>query len=74
MQRLLSLYAKHQTSIEMIYLAKNGQITQRKISLLQVNGQSVVAYCHLRKRKRTFIFENILSFVPLKDNRNTLSS
>ncbi|MBM7622055.1 putative DNA-binding transcriptional regulator YafY [Bacillus tianshenii] len=74
MQRLLSLYAKQQTSIEMIYLAKSGQITQRKVSLLQLNGQSVFAYCHLRNRKRTFILENILSFVPLKDNRNTLSS
>ncbi|WP_417897252.1 hypothetical protein ABN702_12910 [Bacillus haimaensis] len=73
MHRLLSLYSQRQMPIEMIYLAKDGQITQREISVLQVNGSTVVAFCHLRKMKRTFLMENILSFVPVKNKRSYIS-
>ncbi|MGD6833524.1 hypothetical protein ACQCT5_15240 [Sutcliffiella halmapala] len=73
MHRLLSLYSQRQMPIEMIYLAKNGQITQREISVLHVNGNTVFAYCYLRKTKRTFLLENILSFVPVKNKRNYIS-
>lgn len=73
MHRLLSLYAKGQMPIEMIYLAKDGQITQREISVLQINGSTVIAFCHLRKMKRTFLLENILSFVPVKNKRSYIS-
>lgn len=73
MHRLLSLYSQRRTPIEMIYLAKDGQITQRKISVLQVDGRKVVAFCHLRNTKRTFLLENILSFVPVKNKSNYIS-
>lgn len=73
MHRLLSLYSQRQMPIEMIYLAKDGQITQREISVLQVNESTVVAFCHLRKMKRTFLMENILSFVPVKNKRSYIS-
>lgn len=73
MHRLLSLYAQRHMPIEMIYLAKDGQITQREISVLHVDGRTIVAFCHLRKMKRTFLLENILSFVPLKNKRSYIS-
>ncbi|MGM0836768.1 MAG: hypothetical protein ACQEV7_11480 [Bacillota bacterium] len=73
MHRLLSLYSQRQTPIEIIYLAKDGQISQRKISVLQIDGRTVVAFCHLRNTKRTFLLENILSFVPLKNKSNYIS-
>lgn len=73
MDRLLKFYAMGQLPVELIYLAKNGNITQRKISVLHVSGTTVTAYCHLRKTKRTFLLENILSFVPIKNRRETLT-
>ncbi|MGD7046244.1 transcriptional regulator [Jeotgalibacillus proteolyticus] len=55
--------------VEMIYLSDRNEISHRKIKILQLNEYSMVAYCYLRKTRRTFSYRNILSSVPLHDTR-----
>jgi predicted DNA-binding transcriptional regulator YafY len=50
--------------LEMIYLAKNHELSQRKLIVLEVNEEYIRAYCLLRKQVRTFKRENILSIMP----------
>lgn len=50
--------------LEMIYLADNHEITQRKLIVKEVNDEYIRAYCLLRKQIRTFKRENILSIMP----------
>ena len=52
-------------SLDMMYLAKDGTVSKRRIEVLQVGDVSFRAYCHLRKSKRTFIIDNILALVPV---------
>jgi predicted DNA-binding transcriptional regulator YafY len=50
--------------LEMIYLSKDQQLTQRKLLVMEVNDEYIRAYCLLRKQIRTFQRENILSIMP----------
>ncbi|WP_223700626.1 hypothetical protein [Sutcliffiella deserti] len=69
MERLLKWYGGNKEPVQIIYMAKNGTITQRNITILKLTNLSVIAYCHLRKTNRTFLYENILSFAPIKKPR-----
>lgn len=51
--------------LDMVYLAKDGSISQRRIKVLQVGEVSFRAYCFTRESKRTFIIDNILALVPV---------
>lgn len=51
--------------LEMMYLAKDGTISKRRIKVLQVGEASFRAYCFLRKSKRTFTIDNVLALVPI---------
>lgn len=51
--------------LDMIYLAKDGVISKRRIKVLQVNDNSFKAYCYLRRSSRTFRIDNILALVPV---------
>ncbi|WML43415.1 hypothetical protein [Neobacillus sp. PS3-40] len=50
--------------LEMIYLSENQQLSQRKLIVKEMNGDTIRAYCLLRKQIRTFRIENILSILP----------
>lgn len=52
--------------LEMIYLSKDNQISQRQLIIKEVNDEYIRAYCLLRKQVRTFRRENILSIRPNK--------
>lgn len=56
---------KHQQVIEMMYMANDGGISQRRVKILRVSGESFQAYCFLRREKRTFKMENVLSAYPV---------
>jgi predicted DNA-binding transcriptional regulator YafY len=72
MKRLLNLYCNSNKPVEIIYIAKTGVITHRIISVLHVQDTSIIAYCHLRRTKRTFLLANILSFSPCKRNKENV--
>ena len=50
--------------LEMIYLADNQELSQRKLIVKEVNDEYIRAFCLLRKQMRTFKRENILSIMP----------
>lgn len=51
--------------LDMMYVAKDGTISQRRIKVLQVGEVSFRAYCYLRGSKRTFTIDNVLALVPV---------
>ncbi|OCA84224.1 hypothetical protein A8F94_16030 [Bacillus sp. FJAT-27225] len=55
--------------LEVIYLSKKNELTQRKMIIRAVKGNEVYAYCLLRGKMRTFKLENILSARPEKPKR-----
>lgn len=65
MRKTLDRAVRYGEKLDMMYLAKGGSITKRRVSVLQVGDSSFRAYCHLRKSKRTFAIENVLALVPV---------
>lgn len=63
---------KYNESLDMIYMANDGQISKRRIRVLQVGEVSFRAYCFLRKSNRTFKIDNVLALVPIKVKGNTV--
>ena len=65
MRNQLLKSVEYNESLDMMYLAADGQISKRRINVLQVGEVSFRAYCLLRKSKRTFTIDNILALVPV---------
>ena len=51
--------------LDMMYIAKDGAISKRRIKVIQVGEDSFRAYCYLRKSSRTFKIDNILALIPV---------
>ena len=47
--------------IDIIYLDKAGQITQRRLKLHDLKDEQAIAYCYTRHAIRTFTISNILA-------------
>lgn len=58
---MLKRALNEQSTIEIIYMSKGGIVTGRLIKVLDLTEKSLTAYCYLRKKRRTFLLENILS-------------
>ncbi|KAA0965813.1 transcriptional regulator [Sporosarcina sp. ANT_H38] len=65
MRNQLVKSAEYNQGLDMMYLAKDGSISKRRINVLQVGEISFRAYCFLRKSKRTFTIDNVLALVPI---------
>jgi predicted DNA-binding transcriptional regulator YafY len=50
--------------IEIIYSNKDGRLTQRVITVVELADSHIIAYCHLRHEARVFKLDSILSAVP----------
>lgn len=61
MERFLKQCHLAQVPVEIMYLSKNGSISQRTITIREMKGSIVAAYCHLRNTTRNFKIDNILS-------------
>jgi len=73
MDGLLIRSIEEHMPIEMIYLAENHELSQRKLIVKEINDDYIRAYCLLRKQIRTFKRENILSIMPeTRSNRSYL--
>ncbi|SKB60187.1 hypothetical protein SAMN06295926_104200 [Lysinibacillus sp. AC-3] len=51
--------------VNMMYLAKSGEISKRRIKVIKVVGDSFQAYCFSRQAKRTFMIDSVLAVVPV---------
>ncbi len=65
MRNQLLKSVEYNESLDMMYIAKDGSISKRRIQVLQVGEVSFRAYCFLRKSKRTFTIDNVLALVPI---------
>lgn len=66
MEGILLRAAADKKPIEMIYMSKDNQISQREIRVIAVNESKVKAYCYLKKQYRIFSLDNILSVAPAR--------
>lgn len=62
--QLLKVLQRNQL-VDMMYIAKNGEISKRRIKVLQITDDSFSAFCFLKNAKRTFKIDNILALAPV---------
>lgn len=60
---ILKALKTHQI-VEMIYRAKDGNVTSHRIKILNVSDDSFQAFCFTRHAKRTFLIHNVLAIAP----------
>lgn len=65
MRNQLLKFMERGEQLNMMYLSKSGQISKRRIQVIQVGEGSFRAYCYLRKTRRTFLIDNVLALVPV---------
>jgi predicted DNA-binding transcriptional regulator YafY len=51
----------NQKPVEIVYISDSGNISQRTITIREIEDTKIKAYCHLRRTLRVFKLENILS-------------
>lgn len=51
--------------IVLIYIAKDGSISKRRIKIIKILGDKFQAYCFVKQAKRSFIIENVLAIAPV---------
>lgn len=68
MQQTLKRLVNRQQTAEMIYIDELNRVTKRRVRVLKVKRQLVVAYCFTRRSIRTFKIDNILALTPMIDD------
>ena len=58
--------------MEMIYIGKNGEISQRVIKIYGETDTKLFGYCYLRKGYRSFQKEQILAIEPYRKGKMKL--
>ena len=58
---------QHNKIVNMMYLAKSGEITKRRIKIIKIAGDKFQAYCFVKGAKRTFLIDNVLAIIPVVD-------
>nr|WP_235754014.1 transcriptional regulator [Psychrobacillus sp. INOP01] len=56
---------KRNQMVELMYMDSKGNISQRRVKVLRIQGDTFQGFCFKRNAKRTFIIENVLAFVPI---------
>jgi predicted DNA-binding transcriptional regulator YafY len=65
MFRDLQRYLSFTPLVEIIYIDRLGQISQRRIKLHSINNEQIKAYCFARRSIRSFFINNILAISPV---------
>lgn len=66
MKGLILRSIEQESQLEIIYMNEKGQISQRIIKVLEMNDTYIKAYCYLRRAKRIFKIDNLLSAGTVK--------
>jgi len=51
--------------VNMMYVAKDGSVTKRRVRVIKIVGDSFQAFCFTRQAKRFFIIQNVLAVTPV---------
>lgn len=62
--QLLKVMQRNQP-VDMMYIAKNGEVSKRRIKVLKMTDDSFSAFCFLKHAKRTFLIDNVLALSPV---------
>lgn len=62
--QLLKVLQRNQL-VDMMYIAKSGEISKRRIKVIQITDDLFSAYCFTKQAKRTFKIDNILALSPV---------
>lgn len=63
-EQLIKAMQRNQV-VNMMYIAKDGTITKRRVQVINIFGESFQAYCFTRQSKRTFMIDSVLAVVPI---------
>ncbi len=58
--------------LDMMYVSKTGEISKRRIKIIQIVGDKFQAYCFIKEAKRTFIIDNVLVVYTVNRERNVI--
>ncbi|PIC72003.1 transcriptional regulator [Sporosarcina sp. P16b] len=72
MRNSLEKALRYGDMLEVMYEAKDGSISKRKIRVLNIHGKTFTAYCFLRNSKRTFLIDHVLAVVPVSVKEKVL--
>jgi len=67
MLRDLQRYLARRQPVDIVYIDRAGQLTQRRVRLLRVDAAHVRAYCYERRAVRTFNLAKILAAMPARE-------
>ncbi|NEU29922.1 WYL domain-containing protein [bacterium LRH843] len=62
--------AESKEKIQIMYMAGDGGISQRYVTVININDTHVICYCHFRKQRRMFKLDNILAASPIYKKRS----
>ncbi|MGE7840031.1 transcriptional regulator [Lysinibacillus sp. NPDC093712] len=51
--------------VNMMYIAKDGSVTKRRVKVIKMVGDSFQAFCFTRHARRTFLISNVLAIIPI---------
>ncbi|MCR8853592.1 transcriptional regulator [Lysinibacillus fusiformis] len=51
--------------VDIMYIAKNGSVTKRRVRVIKIVGDSFQAFCFTRQAKRSFIIRNVIAVTPV---------
>ncbi|MFB4165232.1 hypothetical protein ACE1TI_15820 [Alteribacillus sp. JSM 102045] len=54
--------------VEIIYEAKDGTLSQRKVTIHRMNEKDALVWCHTKNGLRSLKIQNILSASPVRKN------
>ncbi|RST60221.1 hypothetical protein D5F11_007115 [Siminovitchia terrae] len=69
MKSLLKRAVESKQRLEMIYINRDNQMSQRVIKVIAVTDSALKAYCYHKRQFRTFNLANILSVAPVRQRR-----
>ncbi|GGD12780.1 hypothetical protein [Pontibacillus salipaludis] len=67
MEGMLVNAKQDRETLEMIYLSKDGRLSQRKVRIIRVGASFILAYCYHCKNLRKFNRSSILLIGPLRN-------
>ncbi|MGP4061524.1 hypothetical protein [Halobacillus sp. H74] len=73
MMGILNRAVDTKKSLEMIYVDGKGNMTQRKICVVEVRENQILAYCYSRNQVRLFSKDGILSVYPWKERKGAIN-
>lgn len=65
MKEIIVKGMKRHDVLEMVYLAKDGKISKRRVKVIKSSHDTFQAFCFTKQAKRTFYYEQILAVIPV---------